>query len=218
MEQGPGFGTLGLRVKRGEFLAALAAAFHALACGQEAPSSGTGGTNASSNGVSGSGGAAGSTGGNATTPSAGTTSTGGATSGGSASSGASGSSSGPPSGGGASATGGNSSVGTWHFDCGDPRLPKDTGGRAGSADFSPNSDSGATEPHVLYLNAYFLIRRTRQYVTEGEADHQHEILLTDDQIDALILGKPVVVETNGPPLNASSGHSHTITIRSCFIV
>lgn len=71
---------------------------------------------------------------------------------------------------------------------------------------------------MLYLNAYYLIRRIRQYVTEGDTDHHHDILLTDEQIDALIVGNSVVVQTNGPPLNASSGHGHTLTIRSCFIV
>jgi hypothetical protein len=216
VEHGHGIGRLSMRVTRWEFLVASAAACHAFACGQETPDAGAGGgTNTFADGVSGRGGAAGSGGGNAgATPSGGTTVTGGATSGGdggSTSNGASvGSSGGSPKGG--------SGPGGWRFSCGDPNLPEDTGARAGSADFSPNSDTAALEPHVLYLNGYFLIRRVQQYVTDGEADHQHEILLTDEQIDALILGNSVVVETNGPPLNASSGHGHTITIRSCFIV
>jgi hypothetical protein len=208
---------LGWWVKRWKFLVAIPAAFHALACGQEPPGppgAGTGGTNASPGGA-----AAQSGSGNAgATPSGGMNATGGSAGGGNASSGAStGSKGGSPSGGGASATGGSGSLG-WSFDCGDPTLPAATGARAGSADFSANSETGATEPHVLYLNGYFLIRRTRQYVTEGDADHQHEILLTDDEIDALIVGSSVVVQTNGPPLNASSGHGHTITIRSCFLM
>jgi hypothetical protein len=213
VEQGHGFGSLGLRVKRWEFLAAIPAAFYAFACGQEPPAAGKGGTDAPSGGMSGAGGTAGSGGANASaTPGGGT---GGAMSGGN---GGSASSGGAVASSGAGATGGSNSVGKWKFDCGDPSLPEATGARAGAADFSANSENGATEPHVLYLNGYFLIRRTTQYVTEGEADHQHEILLSDEQIDALILGKSVVVETNGPPLNASSGHGHTITIRSCFIV
>ena len=200
-------------MKRWEFLAAIPAAFYAFACGQE----GTGGINAPSGGMSGAGSAAGSGGGNAApTPSGGAKATGGATSGGNGGSASSGASTGGlPSG--AGATGGSSTtVSIWDFDCSDPSLPKDTGAWAGSADFSANSETGATEPHVLYLNGYFLIRLTRHYVTEGEADHQHEILLTDEQIGALWTGNSIVVETNGPPLNASSGHSHTITIRSCF--
>jgi hypothetical protein len=204
-------------MKRWEFLAAIPAAFHALACGQEAPrtlpAEGGSGSNAPPGGA-----ATAHAGGGDASPSGGTPLTGDVTSGGSASGGASTVSSGSSPSGGANAKGGSGSVGKSSFDCGDTSLPVDTGARAGSADFSPNSETGATEPHVLYLNAYFLIRRTRQYVTEGEADHQHEILLTDEQIDALILGNSVVVQTNGPPLNASSGHGHTLTIRSCFIV
>jgi hypothetical protein len=214
VEQGDGVGS---RVKRGEFLVAIVAALHALACGQDAPSPGTGQTPGPSGGASGQGGS--SEGNAGATPSGGANATGATTSGGNggrASGGASAARGGGPSGG--SATGGSGAVGTWKFDCGDPSLPEATGARAGSADFSANSETGAAESHVLYLNGYFLIRRTRQYVTEGGADHQHEILLTDEQIDALILGNSVVVETNGPPLNASSGHGHTITIRSCFIV
>ena len=210
---------LGIKhMKRWEFLVAIPAAFHATACGQEAPravpAEGGGATNAPPGGA-----ATTHSGGGKASPSGGTHLTGGATSGGSASgSASSGSSGGAPSGGVPSAKGGSGSVGKWSFDCGDTSLPANTGARAGSADFSPNSETGTTESHVLYLNGYFLIRRTRQYVTEGEADHQHEILLTDEQIDALILGNSVVVQTNGPPLNASSGHGHTLTIRSCFIV
>ena len=200
-------------MKRWDFLVAIPAAFHALACGQDAPralpAEGGRGTNAPSGGAA----TAHSGGGNAS-PSGGTHLTGGAPSGGSASGGtATGS-----SGGAVSAKGGSGPVGKWSFNCGDASLPVDTGARASSADFSPNSETAATEPHVLYLNAYYLIRRVQQYVTEGDADHQHEILLTDEQIDALIMGKSVVVQTNGPPLNASSGHGHTLTIRSCFIV
>jgi hypothetical protein len=204
-------------MKRWEFLAAIPAAFHALACGQEAPRAlpgdGGSGTNASPGGSS-----TAHSGSSNASPSAGTPLTGGATSGGSASGGASTASSGSSTSGGASAKGGSSSANKWAFDCGDTSLPVETGARAGSADFSPNSETGATEPHVLYLNAYFLIRRIQQYVTEGDADHQHEILLSDEQIDALIAGNSVVVQTNGSPLNASSGHSHTLTIRSCFVV
>jgi hypothetical protein len=209
-----------MHMKRWEFLVAIPTAFHAIACGQEAPRAlpgdGGGATHAPPGGA-----ATTQSGGGNAGPSGGTSLTGGATSGGSTSGSATtGSSSGAPSGGAPSggAPSGGAPSGKWSFDCGDTSLPVDTGARAGSADFSPNSETGTTEPHVLYLNAYFLIRRTRQYVTEGEADHQHEILLTDEQIDALIVGNSVVVQTNGPPLNASSGHGHTLTIRSCFIV
>src|SRR6187551_3760208 len=91
-------------MKRWEFLAAIPAAFHALACGQDAPRAlpGVGGSGTSAS----LGGAATAHAGSANaSPSGGTPLTGGATSGGSASAGAS-----TVANGGASAKGGSSSV------------------------------------------------------------------------------------------------------------
>jgi hypothetical protein len=212
----------GSRLKRSEFLAAIPAALYALACGEEAPSTlsnppatggtgtATGGTGTATGGTGSGGGAASGTSGNG-----GTEPSGGA--GGSVATPGTGGSGGTATGGTPTSSGGATSVPSWTFDCHDASLPVNTGALARSPDFSPNSETGAPEPHVLYLDGHFLIRRTTRYVTEG-ADHQHEIILTNDQIDQLIVGQTIVVETNGPPLNASSGHGHTITIRSCFIV
>lgn len=93
--------------------------------------------------------------------------------------------------------------------------PADVGARATAQDFSMNSDTGELDGHVLSMSEGDIIRRILQYTSSGEADHKHEIWFTNDQLVALLAGESVVVETQGPPLNAATGHTHTITVHPC---
>jgi len=91
----------------------------------------------------------------------------------------------------------------------------DTGARASSADFSVNTDTGEHDAHLLLMNRGSLIRRVQMYQTSGQADHQHNVHFTDDELVELLAGTTVTVTTHGPPLNAAEGHVHTITVRPC---
>ena len=78
-----------------------------------------------------------------------------------------------------------------------------------------NSDTGELDAHVLSMSQGDIVRRIQQYTSSGEADHKHEIWFTDEQLVALLAGESVVVETQGPPLNAATGHTHTIKVHPC---
>jgi hypothetical protein len=84
----------------------------------------------------------------------------------------------------------------------------------GSA-FSLNTETGKFDHHVLLMNRGDVLRRVLQYVTSGDADHQHEIHVQDSQLAALLEGQTVTV-TTGEPLNAASGHTHTIVVTPCL--
>ena len=89
------------------------------------------------------------------------------------------------------------------------------GAIANPADFSVNTDTGAHDQHTLSMGRADMFRRIRGYTTGGTADHRHAVELTDAELDSLLGGGTVTVTTSGPPLNASTGHMHTITLRSC---
>ena len=91
----------------------------------------------------------------------------------------------------------------------------DYAGVANPADFSINADTHAADQHSLVMTRGDVIRRSLQYMTGGPADHKHQVVFTDAQLVALMAGQSVSVMTFGPPLNASSGHSHTLTVSSC---
>jgi hypothetical protein len=86
---------------------------------------------------------------------------------------------------------------------------------AAAADFSMNTDTGAMDAHVLLMSKGDIIRRVLSYKTSGDADHQHEFVFTDQQLVLLLAGEGVEVETEGPPLNAASGHTHTVRVHAC---
>lgn len=160
----------------------------------------------------------------------GSTSTGGASSGASSSAA---SSSGGSSSGGSPATGGkNATTGGASTTTGGKKQEDNSGGAAGddepsltcpdgiganasAADFSLNTESGQQDAHVLLMSKGDIIRRVMNYTTSGGADHEHEFVFTDEQLVALLAGEEVVVETDGPPLNAASGHTHTVRVHPC---
>lgn len=88
------------------------------------------------------------------------------------------------------------------------------GAFAFAVDFSPNSETGKQDPHTLLMNRGAMFRQQVDYSTTGD-DHTHQVVFTLEQLSALMGGQTVVVETEGPPLNASSGHSHTLTVHPC---
>jgi len=88
------------------------------------------------------------------------------------------------------------------------------GGIALPADFSLSE--GVAHEHTLSMDRGSMIRRQLDYQTTGSADHQHQVRFTDEQLAQLMAGETIVVETEGPPLNASSGHSHTVTVHPCL--
>jgi hypothetical protein len=89
------------------------------------------------------------------------------------------------------------------------------GASASAADFSVNTDTGEPDAHVLSMSEGDIIRRILNYTTSGDADHQHELVFTDAQLVALLAGESVMVETDGPPSNAASGHTHTVRVHPC---
>jgi hypothetical protein len=91
------------------------------------------------------------------------------------------------------------------------------GAIANPADFSSNSETGGQDAHTLWMGRADMVRRVLTYTTAGPADHKHSVRLTETQLDALLGGATITVSTDGPPLNASTGHSHMITIRPCGI-
>lgn len=184
-----------------------------VACSESAGSNGAASGGSSSGGASstGSGGVAANTGGNS-----GGTSSGGqvvATTGGSA-----------PATGGVAASGGAAQGGgkgsAASGDAGGAPLSTscaaELGATANAEDFSMNSDTGLMDPHVLVMSKGDIIRRIFNYTTSGEADHQHEFVFNDTQLVALLAGEGVVIETEGPPLNAASGHTHTVRVHACL--
>jgi hypothetical protein len=84
-------------------------------------------------------------------------------------------------------------------------------------DFSMNTDTGQMDAHVLVMSRGDIIRRIFSYTTSGDADHQHEFFFTDEQLVSLLAGQGVVVETEGPPLNAAAGHTHTVRVHACKV-
>lgn len=209
---------------RSEFLAAVPLTLFILACGEEDPGSiaadaGAGGNSGAppsgGAGAGGSGGSGGSTagtggvGGRCGTVTGGASSTAGTGTGGS-------STAGEPSVGG---TGGAGAVGGGAGSAGSAALPPEcagldasVGGIALPPDFSMSE--GVAHEHTLSMNRGSMVRRQLDYQTTG-SDHQHQILFTDEQLIRLMAGETIVVETEGPPLNASSGHSHTVTVHPC---
>ena len=91
----------------------------------------------------------------------------------------------------------------------------DIGASAGADDFSLNSETGELDSHVLLMSKGDIIRRVLDYSTSGGADHQHEFRFTDQQLVALQAGEGVIIETEGPPLNAARGHTHTVRVHAC---
>jgi hypothetical protein len=59
-----------------------------------------------------------------------------------------------------------------------------------------------------------LIRRIFQYVTTGDADHQHELYLDDARLDAVLAGEAITITTD-PPSDAATGHTHSVQITAC---
>jgi hypothetical protein len=91
----------------------------------------------------------------------------------------------------------------------------DVGAMAGPQDFSPNSETQAMDQHTLIMSGGSIVRRQLQYFTTGSADHQHEVRFTDAELVALLAHQQVTVTTEGPPLDASAGHTHTVVVRPC---
>jgi hypothetical protein len=91
------------------------------------------------------------------------------------------------------------------------------GAIANPGDFSINTDTNHQDEHSLWMGRADMVRRVLTYTTAGPADHKHEVVLTDAQLNALLAGTTITVSTSGPPLNAATGHSHMITVRPCGI-
>jgi hypothetical protein len=192
-------------LRRSEFLRCLPLALWGVACSESASNPGA----KDASGGASNGGA----------------STGGASSG--ASSGGVSSSGGSPATGGKDATSGGASTTTGGKKQADnsggsagddePSLtcPGGIGASASAADFSLNTDTGQQDAHVLMMSEGDIIRRVMNYTTSGDADHKHEFVFTDQQLVALLAGEEVVVETDGPPLDAASGHTHTVRVHPC---
>jgi hypothetical protein len=199
-----GGGGKGNPMLRSEFLALVPATLLTVACGDTEPdpkakgSAGAGG--------SGSGGVS-SPGGGGSTAEAGET-TGTSVTGGSGAGGSKGSTGGTS---GAAAQGGKSGAPP-SAEC--LSVGASAGAVALSNDFSMNSDTGTKDEHTLLMDRGAMIRQQVDYLTTGE-DHTHLVVFTLEQLNALTSGQTVVVETEGPPLNASSGHSHTVTVHPC---
>lgn len=211
-------------LRRSDFLRCVPVALWAVACG-ESPAGGaaaTGGKAATGGSASGgetpvsSGGSSG--GALAATETGGVSASTGGSSGGSESSsgGSESSSGGATASGGTPSTGGTANGGTSVG--GAPASQScagEIGASAGAEDFSVNSETGELDSHVLLMSKGDIIRRVMDYTTSGGADHQHEFRFTDDQLVALLAGEGVVIETEGPPLNAANGHTHTVRVHAC---
>jgi hypothetical protein len=89
------------------------------------------------------------------------------------------------------------------------------GAIANPADFSINADTGMRDQHTLWMGRADMVRRVMSYNTSGSADHVHVVKLSDADLDALLGGATITVSTDGPPVGASTGHSHTVTIKAC---
>jgi hypothetical protein len=115
------------------------------------------------------------------------------------------------------ATGGSTggSVTTGGASAGSAACADNIGAAASSDDFSMNTETGQMDSHVLLMTKGDIVRRVLDYTTTGSADHQHEFRFTDAQLVSLLAGEDVVVETEGPPLNAASGHTHTVRVHPC---
>jgi hypothetical protein len=92
------------------------------------------------------------------------------------------------------------------------------GAIANPADFSINTETGMRDQHTLWMGRADMYRRVTDYTTAGPADHKHRVKLSDAELVTLLGGGSVTVTTDGPPLNASTGHSHMIMIKSCGII
>lgn len=196
-----------------------------LACGEENPGSiaadaGAGGMSGSlvsaGAGVGGSGGSGGSAAGAGGVGGRCATVTGGASGAGGAGGSGGSSTAGEPNvagagGTGASAGGGSAGSAATSPEC--TGLDPGVGGIALPADFSMSE--GVAHDHTLSMHRGSMVRRQLDYQTTG-SDHAHQILFTDEQLIQLMAGETIVVETEGPPLNASSGHSHTVTVHPCL--
>ena len=201
----------------------IGASVGTFACG-DSGAEGDGGASGSQGAAQGAGGGASSgTGGG---QSSGATGVGGAASGSTGSSAASGSTAGgsasTASGSTASGSVGGTGSGTASGSGGAPQggdaiicSDGNAGAMAMPEDFSMNNDTGGMDPHVLVVDRGGLIRRVTHYVTSGQADHQHEFEFTNAELELLLDGYSVVVSTEGPPLDAASGHTHTVTVRPC---
>lgn len=193
---------------RSEFLALVPVTLWTAACGDTEPkpiavagSGGAGGTHAAPNG----------SGGVSSQASAESTAGASGSSSGNGGSGAGGRA-GPMGGAGAStAQGGSGGASTATVCLG---VEASVGAFAFAVDFSPNSETGKQDPHTLLMNRGAMFRQQVDYSTTGD-DHTHQVVFTLEQLSALMGGQTVVVETEGPPLNASSGHSHTVTVHPC---
>lgn len=88
-------------------------------------------------------------------------------------------------------------------------------GFANPADFSLNTDTGLRDQHTLMLDRGGVIRQVTMYTTAGAADHRHAVRFTQEELAKLMAGEAVMVTTDGPPLEAATGHSHTIKVTGC---
>jgi hypothetical protein len=88
---------------------------------------------------------------------------------------------------------------------------------ANPADFSVNSETGAQDQHSAMIGLTDWAARRTLYITTGSADHRHEIPISATLLDDLQVNRPIAPTTTSPPLDDATGHTHTVTFRSCGV-
>jgi hypothetical protein len=87
---------------------------------------------------------------------------------------------------------------------------------ANPTEFSVNAQTGMLDPHTLTVLRRDVFDHTTTYLTAGPADHQHQVVLTLQQIEGILQNTGTTVVT-GPPTQNAAGHTHTVSIKPCGI-
>lgn len=83
-------------------------------------------------------------------------------------------------------------------------------------EFSVNAGTGKQDLHTLTILRRDVFDQTTTYTTAGPADHQHQVVLTLQQIEKILQNTTTTAET-GPPTQDAAGHTHTVSIKPCGI-
>lgn len=87
---------------------------------------------------------------------------------------------------------------------------------ANPTEFSVNSETGARDEHTALISLADWADRRMLYTTAGNADHRHEISISDALLEDLRLNMPIQA-VSGPPLGTTTGHTHTVMFKSCGV-
>lgn len=88
---------------------------------------------------------------------------------------------------------------------------------ANPPEFSVNPSTGHQDQHTLTVTRLDVISdHTTTYLTAGPADHQHQVVLTLQQLEKILQNMPTTAVT-GPPTQDAGGHTHTVSIKPCGV-